>query len=172
VLGHHADRPFGQEPVGQPLQLLGRDGGELAAEGDHDIVVGEGAGVGGESVRAGELVEHPPDCAAVQRRLSLVAAGDLADQPLQVDAQLPGFLLPALVQGLGGVVGLGRAGGVGHVLHQPPSALLAVLALQALQLGGDLLVPLGERPHEVLGHPLDGAVAPAVRLTPADAERA
>jgi hypothetical protein len=172
VLGHHADGPLGQEPVGQPAQLLGRDGGELAAESDQDLVAGEGAGVGGQPLGAGELVEGALDGQVGHRRLVELPAGHLVGQPLRVDAALAGLLLPAAVQGFGSLMGLGRAGGMRHVLHQPARARLAVLALQAVQLGGDLLMPLGERLDQPLGHPLDGAVAPPIRLTPGDAEAA
>jgi hypothetical protein len=61
---------------------------------------------------------------------------------------------------------------VGNVLDELGGARLALLALQALQLGADLLVPFGEGAHQLLGHPDDRAVAPAVRLVPLDAERA
>jgi hypothetical protein len=53
-----------------------------------------------------------------------------------------------------------------HLLHQLGRAMLA-LRLLALQLGVDLLVPLGESPPQFLGHPFDGAVAPPVGLLPA-----
>jgi hypothetical protein len=101
-----------------------------------------------------------------------LAADHLADQPLGVDAALAGLGLPAAVQGLGGVMGLGWPGSVGNVLDELGGARLALLALQALQLGADLLMPLGERLDQLLWHADDRAVAPAVRLSPLDAERA
>ena len=171
MLGHHAHTSLGQAPVGQPLQLGRADGGELAAEGDQDLAPGEGRGVGREPFGTCQLIEHPPDGHAVRGDVAL-AADHLADQPLGVDAALRGLGLPAAVQGLGGLVGLGWPGGMRHELDEPGGARLALLAFQALQLGADLLVPLGEGAHQFLGHPDDRAVAPAVRLAPLDAERA
>jgi hypothetical protein len=132
VLGHHADGPLGQEPVGQPAQLLGRDGRERPAEGDHDIVAGERGGVGGQPLGAGELIEGALDGQVGRRRLAEFLAGHLAGQPFGVEAALAGLLLPAPVEGLGGVGGLGRAGGMRDVLDQPAGAWLALVALQPL----------------------------------------
>jgi hypothetical protein len=82
--------PFGQETVGQVLELGGVDGGELAAQGDHDLAAGKGRRVGGQPVGAGQLIEHLAHCHAVRGELAL-AAGELADQPLGVDAALAGL---------------------------------------------------------------------------------
>jgi hypothetical protein len=134
VLGHHADDPLGEEAVGQPLQFGRRGGGELAAESDQDLAAGEGGGVGGQPLGAGELVEGALDGQVGHRRLAELPAGDLPHQPLGVQAALAGLLPPAPIQRLGGLVGLGRAGGMRHVLHQPAGAG-APVCLQALQLG-------------------------------------
>jgi hypothetical protein len=73
VLGHHAHTAFGQEPVGQPLQLGRADGGELAAEGNQDLAAGEGRGVGSEPFGTYQLIEHPPDGHAVRGDVALAA---------------------------------------------------------------------------------------------------
>jgi hypothetical protein len=96
VLGHSAHTSFGQQLVGQLLQLGRADGGELAAQGDQDLAPGEGRGVGSEPVGTGQLIEHPPDGHAVRGELAL-AADHPAEQPLTVDAVLAGLVLPAAV---------------------------------------------------------------------------
>jgi hypothetical protein len=47
---------------------------------------------------------------------------------------------------------------MGDVLDEPAGALFALLALQPLQFGADLLVALGERLHQLGGHADDGTV--------------
>jgi hypothetical protein len=100
----------------------------------------------------------------------LLPPGHLAHQALRLVPEVAGLVLPAAIQGLGGLVGLGRAGLMHHLLHQLGRAVLAV-GLLAFQLGADLLVALGEPPPQLLGHPLDGAVAPPIRRLPFDSER-
>src|SRR6266542_1724456 len=174
VLGHDADGSLGHEPVGQVRQLVRAD----------------------LSLRAGELVKHLADRplvqssgvlsgvpstlvqSCIQSRAYLVAgpdldgSGDVADQPLGLDPQRAGLVLPAAVQRLGGLMLLGLAGGVDGELDQPAGARLALLALQPRKLGGDLLVPLGELLEHLVGHAHQLAVAPTVRGRPANPEGA
>ena len=175
TLGRHHHRALGTEPVGQMFQLGRVDGGQLGAERHHYIGAGERGGLLGQPLGAGELVERPADRTplGVQPTWQLPCpAAHPVHQPLRINAQLAGLLPPAAIQRLGGVVGLGRAGGMRHVLDELAGARLAFLAFQPLQLGGDLLVPLGERPHQLLGHAHDGLVAPPVRLPPFDPQGA
>ena len=58
-VGDHADRPLGQEPVRQLLQLGPSGAGQAGAEGDQDVGAGEGGRVRGQPVRAGQPVEQP-----------------------------------------------------------------------------------------------------------------
>ena len=58
-VGDHADRPLGQEPVRQPLQLGPASAGQTSAEGDQDVGAGEGGRLGGQPLRAGQPVEQP-----------------------------------------------------------------------------------------------------------------
>src|SRR6266545_2779048 len=102
----------------------------------------------------------------------LDGSGDVADQPLGLDPQRAGLVLPAAVQRLGGLMLLGLAGGVDGELDQPAGARLALLALQPRKLGGDLLVPLGELLEHLVGHAHQLAVAPTVRGRPANPEGA
>jgi hypothetical protein len=52
-VGDHTDRPLGQEPIRQRLQLSPADAGQTGAEGNEDIRAGEGGRVLGQPVRAG-----------------------------------------------------------------------------------------------------------------------
>jgi hypothetical protein len=56
-----------------------------------------------------------------------------------------------------------------HRLHQPRGPMHALRFLAA-ELGGDLLVALGEPPPHLFRHPGDRTVAPPVRLLPADSQ--
>jgi hypothetical protein len=58
-VGDHADRPLGQEPVRQGLELGPGRAGEAGAEGDQDIRVAEGGGVLGQPVRPGQPIQQP-----------------------------------------------------------------------------------------------------------------
>jgi hypothetical protein len=58
-VGDHADRPLGQEPVGQGLEFCPSGAGQAGAQGDQDVGAGEGGRVLGQPVLAGQLIEQP-----------------------------------------------------------------------------------------------------------------
>jgi hypothetical protein len=60
-VGDHPDRPLGQEPVRQLLELRAGGPGQAGAEGDQDIKTGEGGRGCGQPLRAGQPIEQPTD---------------------------------------------------------------------------------------------------------------
>jgi hypothetical protein len=58
-VGDHTDRPLGQEPVRQVLQLASSGASQAGAKGDQDVWVGEGGRGRGQPVRAGQPVQQP-----------------------------------------------------------------------------------------------------------------
>jgi hypothetical protein len=167
-VGDHADRPLGQEPVGQLLELGPSGAGELAAPGDQDIAAGEGGRVFGQPVRAGQPVEQ-----VAGRRFGhgLVLAavgcptGHLSDEGVRVHPTLSRLGPPAAVQRVRDLVLLGLAGGLHRPLDQPRRPLPTVRD-QPIQFGVDLAGALGEAPDKVLGHPLKLPVAVGVCCCP------
>jgi hypothetical protein len=170
-VGHHRDRPLGEEPVGQLLQLDSGGAGQLAAEGGDHLLAGEGGRLRGQPGRPGQPVERLGHRPLGQTLLAVARpSGHLADEGLRVHAAFGRLGPPAVVQCLWPLMLLGLAGGVDGPLHQPgrprPSGRLQPFDLQV-----DLVAALGERPDEVLGHPLELAVAVPVGRRPLDSER-
>jgi hypothetical protein len=58
-VGDHADRPLGQEPIRQRLELGPSSPGQAGTEGDQDIRTGEGGRGRGQPVRAGQPIKQP-----------------------------------------------------------------------------------------------------------------
>jgi hypothetical protein len=58
-VGDHANRPLGQEPVGQFLKLGPSGGGQAGAQEDQDVGADEAGRVLGQPVRAGQPIEQP-----------------------------------------------------------------------------------------------------------------
>jgi hypothetical protein len=168
-VGDHADRPFGQEPVGQGLQLL-PVGADQA--GDH-IFAGERGRQGSQPVRADEPVEYRRHQALIEPLVAVGhhPTGHPADEGVSVDAALGCLRSPPRVQGLRRHILLGLTGGVNGPLHQPWRSR-SPLGLEAFDLGGDLLGPLGEHPQQLGRDALELTVAMPVRDCPLDTERA
>jgi hypothetical protein len=128
-VGDHTDRPLGQEPVGQRLQLGPPGAGQPGAQGDQDIRAAEGGRVLGQPVRAGQPIEQPTGHRSGHRPV-LAAVGcpasHLPDQGVRVHPPLGRLLAPAVVQGVRGLVLLGLAGGLDGPLDQPRRPLPTV----------------------------------------------
>jgi hypothetical protein len=56
-VGDHTDRPLGQEPIGQGLELGPSGSGQAGTEGNQDIGAGEGGRGRGQPVRAGQPIK-------------------------------------------------------------------------------------------------------------------
>ena len=154
-LGDHADRPLGQEPVGQLLELGPGGPGQLAAEGGDHVLAGEGGRGRGQPVRAGQPVEHRG-----HRPLGQPSWSRSRVRPVTCRTRVSGSM-PALgrlgpppsIQGVRGLVLLGLAGGVDGPLDQPRCPLPTVRR-QPVHLQVDLVGALGEPPDQLLGHAL------------------
>jgi hypothetical protein len=172
-IGDHADRPLGQEPVGQVLELGSAGPGQLAAEGGDDVLAGEGGRGRGEAVRAGQPVEHSghrplghcPFLPAVLRPV-----GHLPDQGVRVHAPLGRFCPPPSIQGVRCLVPFRLAGRVDGPLDQPRRPLPPI-RLEPLDRQVDLAGALGEQPDQLLGHATELPVAMGVRRRPLHAQR-
>jgi hypothetical protein len=172
-LGDHGHRPLGQEPVGQVLELGPGGTGQLAAEGGDHVRAGEGGRLGGQPVRTGQPIEHLSHRRLGHRPvLGAVGcpAGHLPDQDVRVHPPLGCLCPPAAVQGVRALMLLGFAGGLDGPLDQPRCPLPTVRR-QFLDGLVDLVGALGEAPHQLLGHPLELAVAVDVRRRPLHPER-
>jgi len=87
--GDHADRPLGQEPVRQRLQLDPSGAGQAGAHGDQDLGAGEGGRVRGQPVRTSQLVEQPDGRVRGHRPVLIPVtcpAGQLPHQGVRVHA--------------------------------------------------------------------------------------
>ena len=167
-VGDHADRPLGQEPVRQLLQLGPSGAGQAGAEGDQDVGAGEGGRVLGQPVRAGQPIEQPTGHRFGHRPVLVAVgcpAGHLPDQGVRVVSALGRLGPPAVVQGVRGLVLLGLAGGLDGPLDQPRCPLPPVRG-QPVELGVDLAGALGEAADQLLGHALELPVAVGVRRRP------
>jgi hypothetical protein len=114
-IGDHADRPLGQEPIRQLLQLRPSDAGQPGAEDDQDVRAGEGGRVLGQPLRAGQTVEELINSFTEHRPvLDPVGCpvGHRPDQGVRVHAPFSRLGPPAAVQGVRGLVVLWFAGGV------------------------------------------------------------
>jgi hypothetical protein len=129
-VGDHADRPLGQEPVGQLLQLDPSGTGQASPKGDQDVGAGEGGRGRGQPVRAGQPIEQP-DSSFSGHRPILVAVGcpvgHRADQGVRVVSALGRLGPPAAIQGVRGLVLLGLASGMDGPLDQPRRPLPTLL---------------------------------------------
>ena len=172
-VGDHADRPLGQEPVRQLLQLGPAGAGQAGAEGDQDVGAGEGGRVLGQPVRAGQPVEQPTghrpsDTVRSWSRLAVRPVTSRTRVSASTSA-LGRLLPPAAVQGVRGLVLLGLAGGLDGPLDQPRRPLPTVRG-QPVQLGVDLAGALGEaadqRPRASPGSSRLPWVSAAVHSTP------
>jgi hypothetical protein len=167
-VGDHADRPLGQEPVRQRLQLRPGGPGQASAQGDQDVGTGEGGRVLGQPVRTGQpmeqltghLVGHRPVLGAVG-----CPAGHHPDKGVRVVSALGRLGPPAVVQGVRGFMLLGRAGGLDRPLDQSRRPLPTVRP-EPVEFGVDLAGALGEAPDQGLWHALELAVAVGVRWRP------
>jgi hypothetical protein len=114
-----ADRPLGQEPVGQRLELCPSGAGQAGAQGDQDLGAGEGGRGRGQPVRPGQPIEQPTGHVRGHRPV-LVAVGcpvdHRADQRVRVHPALGRLPAPAAVQGVRGFVLLRLSGRMhGHL---------------------------------------------------------
>jgi hypothetical protein len=170
-VGDHADRPLGQEPVGQPLQFRPSDADETSTEGDQELGAGEGGRPLGQPFRAGQPIKQPTGH-LIGHTPVLVAtgcpAGPRPDQGVRVHAPLGRLGPPASIQGVRCLVLLRLPRRVDGPLDQPRRPLPTVRPTP-VQLGVDPIGALGEATDQRLRHPLDLAVpwvSAAVHSTP------
>jgi hypothetical protein len=164
-VGDHADRPLGQEPIRQLLQLHPSGAGQAGAQ---DIRAGEGGRGRGQPVRAGQPVEQPTNSFTGHRPVLLPVGcpgGHLSDEGVRVVSALGRLGPPPAVQGVRGLLLLGLAGRVDGPLDQPGCPLPTVRG-QPVELGINLAGALGEGPHQPLRHALELAVAVGVCRCP------
>jgi hypothetical protein len=170
-VGHHRNRPVGQEAVGQLLELGPGGPGQLAAEGRDHLLAGEGGRGRGQPVRAGQPIEHLDHRPLGQVLVLLAdAAGHLPHQGVRVLAALGRLGPPPPIQGVRGLVLLGLAGGMDGPLDQPRRPLPSG-GLQALEFQVNLVAALGETPHQLVGHPWELPVAVPVGRRPLHPQR-
>jgi hypothetical protein len=58
-VGDHADRPLGQEPIRHLLEFGPSGPGQAGAQGDQNVLAGEGGRGRGQPVRASQPIEQP-----------------------------------------------------------------------------------------------------------------
>jgi hypothetical protein len=139
-VGDHADRPLGQEPIRQPLQLGPCGPGQAGAKSNEHVGAGEGGRVRGQPVRSGQPVEQPTNSFSGHRPvLSAVRcpAGHLPDQAFRVHPTLSRLGPPASIQGVRCLMVFGLAGRVDGPLDQPRRPLSTVRN-QPVEFGVDL----------------------------------
>jgi hypothetical protein len=105
-VGDHTDRPLGQEPVDQLLQLAPSGPGQAGAQGNQDVGTGEGGRGRGQPGRAGQPIEQPTGHLRGQRPV-LVAVGcpvgHLTDEGVRVVAALGRLGPPPVILGCPGL---------------------------------------------------------------------
>jgi hypothetical protein len=165
-VGDHAHRPLGQEPVRQALELS--PSGAVQAQGDQDVLAGEGGRGRSQPFRAGQPVEQPTNSFSGHCPVQVAIwcpAGHLPDQGVRVHPPLGRLRPPPSIQRVRRLVFLRLPSRVHGPLDQPRRPLPTIPS-QPVELGVDLAGTLGEPPDQLLGHPLELAVAVAVRHRP------
>jgi hypothetical protein len=172
-VGDHADRSLGQEPVRELLQFCPSGPGQTSTQGDQDVGAGEGGRVLGQPVRTGQPVEQPAGRVRGHHRARVAVGcptGRLPDEGVRVHPTLGCLGPPPSIQGVRGLVLFGLPGGMHGPLDQSRRPL-STIHHQPLELGINLAGALGEPADQILGHPLELAVAVAVRGRPLHPER-
>jgi hypothetical protein len=170
-IGHHGHPPLGTEPVSEVLELDPAGAGQLAAQGSDDVLAGEGGRLRGQSVRAGQPLEHLGHRPLGQDLVAVACPpAHLPDQGVRVMAPLDRLRPPPSIQGVRNLMLLELTSGMDGPLDQP-GCPLPPRGLQPLHLQVNLAGALGEQPHEVLGQALELPVAMGVRSCPLHPER-
>jgi hypothetical protein len=129
-VGDHADRPLGQEPVGQRLQLAPSGPGQAGAQGDQDVGADKRGRGRGQPVRASQPIDQPDSSFSGHCPILVPVGcpvGDRADQRVRVVSALGRLGPPSAILGVRGFVLLRLSGRVHSPLDQPRRPLPTLL---------------------------------------------